>query len=251
MLSGLPGPRFAGRPYVIYEQAAELLPDPPCLQPSLASFPPTWRFAGSGAICHRPSAAASAMTGVEVADVMALAQADSRGHLAASAVPIGRNAGCYAGAKPTPPSDLGRWTKGNPASVSDTYKRAPRVTATPGAAVWLSRLAARAQACSILSGGVPSAPSPKDAAGPSASGRPRSPPLSNATCSPHQHQARPDASPAPPPRRHHACPMPRPIRPQRPQHRYRSAPKLPKSRRTRASRIGQALSLGIRTRESQ
>ena len=50
-------------------------------------MPLTWRFTGSGVIGHHPGAAASAMTGVEVADVMALAQADSRGHLAASTGP--------------------------------------------------------------------------------------------------------------------------------------------------------------------
>jgi len=46
-----------------------------------------WRFTGSGVIGYRPGEAASAMTGVEVADVMALAQADSRGHRAVSTGP--------------------------------------------------------------------------------------------------------------------------------------------------------------------
>jgi len=50
-------------------------------------MPLTGRFTGSGVIGPHPGAAASAMTGVEVADVMALAQADSRGHLPASTGP--------------------------------------------------------------------------------------------------------------------------------------------------------------------
>jgi len=50
-------------------------------------MPLTWQFTGSGVIGHRPGAAASAMTGVKVADVISLAQADSRGHLAASTGP--------------------------------------------------------------------------------------------------------------------------------------------------------------------
>jgi hypothetical protein len=79
-----------------------LRPRPPSSRRRSASLGREEPVTGPGFAGHRPGAAASAITGGEVADVMALAQADSRDHGAVSRGPTGRDTCHCAAAKPTP-----------------------------------------------------------------------------------------------------------------------------------------------------